>query len=85
MTRKTNSHYIQEKLEPHIKLTTFEYGCDNDVVTTNLCNKRISKCLRKICIEISRRVNQIYHYKHLTVMKGLEVNKENFHVPESNQ
>jgi hypothetical protein len=76
MSRKTNIHYVYDKIEPHKKLATYEYGYENHVLTTNLANERITKLLKSICSEIKRRVNSIYYYKHKTVIRGVEAFKE---------
>lgn len=76
MNRKINKHSIYDKLEPHKKLATLEYGYENHIVSSNLSNERVTKNLREICGEIKRRINQIYYYKYKTIIMGMEVNKD---------
>lgn len=76
MSRKTNIHYVYDKIEPYKKLATFEYGYENHVLTANLANERITKSLKSICSEIKRRINSIYYYKHKTVIKGVEASRD---------
>jgi hypothetical protein len=76
MNRKMNKHYIYDKLDAHKKLATTEYGYENHVVASNLSNERVTKNLREICEEIKRRINQIYYYKHKTIIMGMNVNKD---------
>lgn len=76
LSRKTNIHYINDKIEAYKKLVTNEYGYDHHTTSSNLSNERIVKNLKEVCAEIKRRVNAIYYYKHNTVIRGQEMNKD---------
>ena len=76
MNKNTNIHYLSDKIDIYKKMITNEYAHENFVNSTNLSNERIVKNIKDICLEIKRRVNSIYHYKHKTIVKGVELTKE---------
>lgn len=76
VTKRSNTHYLDEKLPVEEKLFTFEADGAMHISQKNMANTRIAKKLKELCEEIKHKVNYIYYYKEYTVIKGYEFRKE---------
>ena len=72
MNKRTNNHYIKDKIEVYNKMVTNESGYENHTTNSNLSNERIVKLIKEISEEIKRRINIIYTYRLKTSKQGIE-------------
>ena len=84
LSRRTNIHSMDDKIETYKKLLTYEKNSDHHITISNVdillldnvSHERVVKNINEICQNIRKRMNIIYHYKYVLTLFGEERTRE---------